>query len=180
MKFTHNNQTYELIVLHVAGSRLYGNSTEQSDWDYRGIFIAPKETKLGILNNVDQIEGIDVYKSLKAAGLPLVETDDIVIYELNRFVKLAMDNNPNIMDTLCFDYTNLEYTMYINDKGKELIDNKHLFISSKLKFTFSGYAISQLNKVRSREKYLTKYPRISEVLDYIKFRWLSNQPTTPQ
>ncbi len=63
MKFTHNNCEYELILLHTAGSRLYGNSTEKSDWDYRGVFIAPKETKLGILGSVQQLEGITVYES---------------------------------------------------------------------------------------------------------------------
>lgn len=168
MTFTHNNQTYELILLHLAGSKLYGNSTPQSDTDYRGIFIAPKETKLGILGAVEQLEGIDVYKSLKKAGLDLVETDDIVIYEISRFTKLAADNNPNCMDTLCVDYNNENYTIYINDKGKELIDNRKLFLSSKLKFTFSGYAISQLNKIRNRDKYLIKYPDVSRVLAYIK------------
>ena len=123
MKFTHNNQTYELILLHLAGSKLYGNSTPQSDTDYRGIFIAPKETKLGILGAVEQLEGIEVYKSLKKAGLELEETNDIVIWELNRFVKLAADSNPNIFDTLCIDYTNTKYTVYIDERGKELINN---------------------------------------------------------
>lgn len=167
MKFEHNNQTYELIMLHLAGSKLYGNSTPESDTDYRGVFIAPPETKLGLLNKVEQLEGKDIYKSLIKAGLNLEETDDILIYELNRFAQLASENNPNIMDSLCLDY-NKEFTIYINEKGKELIDNKSLFLSSKLKFTFSGYAISQLNKIRNRDKYLTRYPRISEVLDAIK------------
>ena len=41
-------------------------------------------------------------------------------------------------------------------------------MSSKLKFTFSGYAISQLAKIKSRDKYLTKYPDVSRVLAFIK------------
>ena len=168
MEFIHNNQKYELILLHLAGSKLYGNSTPVSDVDLRGVFIAPKETKLGILGNVQQLEGIEVYKSLKKAGLDLVETDDICIWELNRFVDLAAQNNPNVCDTLCFDYNNPKYTVYINEKGKELIDNRKLFLSSKLKFTFSGYSISQLAKIKSRDKYLTKYPDVSRVLAFIK------------
>lgn len=168
MKFTHNNNEYELIMLHTAGSRLYGNSTPESDWDYRGVFIASPETKLGILGTVEQLEGKDVYNSLVQAGLKLEETDDIVIYELNRFVKLAIENNPNIMDTLCYDYTNPDFTIYVNDKGKELIDNKGLFISSKLKFTFSGYAISQLARIKGHGKWLSKYPFINDVYAEIK------------
>ena len=168
MFFIHNNQQYELILLHLAGSKLYGNSTPQSDTDLRGIFIAPKETKLGILGAVEQLEGIEVYKSLKKAGLELEETNDIVIWELNRFVKLAADSNPNIFDTLCIDYTNTKYTVYVDERGKELIDNRSLFMSSRLKFTFSGYAISQLAKIKNRDKYLVKYPDVSRVLSFIK------------
>ena len=183
MKFTHNNNEYELILLHLAGSKLYGNSTPQSDTDYRGVFIASKETKLGILGAVEQLEGIEIYKSLKKAGLELEETKDIVIYELSRFAKLAADNNPNIFDTLCVDYTNPKYTVYIDEKGKELIDNRSLFMSSRLKFTFSGYAISQLAKIKNRDKYLVKYPDVSEVLKEVKecydnkfidFTWICN------
>ena len=181
MKFTHNNAEYELILLHLAGSKLYGNSTPQSDTDLRGIFIAPKETKLGLLGAVEQLEGIDVYKSLKKAGLELEETQDIVIYEISRFAKLAADSNPNIFDTLCFDYTNPKYTVYIDDRGKELIDNRKLFMSSRLKFTFSGYAISQLAKIKNRDKYLNKYPDVSNVLqevqecydnEFVDFTWI--------
>ena len=168
MTFTHNNQTYELILLHLAGSKLYGNSTPVSDVDLRGIFIAPKETKLGILGAVEQLEGIEVYKSLKKAGLELEETTDIVIYELNRFAKLAADSNPNIFDTLCVDYMNPKYIVYVDDRGRELIDNRNLFMSSRLKFTFSGYAISQLAKIKNRDKYLNKYPDVSRVLAFIK------------
>lgn len=168
MKFFHNNNEYELIVLNLAGSKLYGNSTPSSDTDYRGVFIASKDSKLGILGTVEQLEGVDVWKSLVAAGLDLTPTDDIVIYELNRFIALAIDNNPNIMDTLCFDYNNPEFTVYVNEKGKELIDNKHLLISSKLKFTFSGYAISQLQRIKSHGKWLTQFPDINDVLAEIK------------
>lgn len=167
MKFTHNNCEYELIILHLAGSRLYGNSTPASDVDLRGVFIAPKETKLGLLGAVQQIEGISVCDSLIKAGLNIERTEDICLYELNRFAQLFADNNPNVCDTGCFDYNNPNYTRYINDKGKELIDNRFLFLSSKLKFTFSGYAISQLTKIRNRDKYLTQYPDVSKVLDVI-------------
>lgn len=165
MKFEYNNNTYELIILHVSGSRLYGNSTETSDWDYRGIFIADPKTKLGLLGKVEQIEGIDVHDALVKAGLDIVKTDDIVLYEINRFVELAIDNNPNIMDTLCH---NESASVYRSTKGKYFLSNSNLFISTKLKYTFSGYAISQLNRIKSHNKWINEFPETDKVLAILK------------
>ena len=50
MIFNYNNKEYELIFLTKTGSILYGNSTEDSDWDYRGIFIEKVEDKISVLN----------------------------------------------------------------------------------------------------------------------------------
>ena len=180
MKFTFNNKTYELIVLTVAGSRLYGNSTETSDWDYRGVYIESIDSKIGTLGHSEQLETKDLslHKALTDAGLILEETTDIVLYELNRFVSLAIDNNPNIMDTLCHDES---YSIYINDKGRELIKNKTLFLSSKIKHTFSGYAISQLQRIKGHNKWINQFPNTDLVLKrieerfkggYIDFDWI--------
>ena len=156
----------EIILLSVNGSRLYGNFTDKSDYDYRGVFIADKSTKLGLIGKIDQIEDPDFFKELNNKyKLNMKDFSDCICYELNRFATLAADANPNIFDILC---TNENKCLYINDKGKELIDNRFLFLSSKLKFTFSGYAISQLTKIRNRDKYLTQYPDVSKVLDQIK------------
>lgn len=171
MKFTHNGTEYELMVLHLAGSKLYGNSRPESDTDYRGVFLAPNETFTGLLGTVEQLEGKDVWQALVDAGLDLVETDDLVIYELNRFCKLALDNNPNIMDTLCHDYTNPEFSVYCSDSGKELLQNKHLFMSTKLKHTFSGYAMAQLKRIKGHNKWINEFPDTDKVLDWIKYNY---------
>jgi len=174
MEFTINGNTYELITLSLAGSHLYGNSRPESDWDYRGVFIAKNETFLGLLGTVEQVEGVQVYEALTKSGLKLEETDDIVLWELNRFCKLALDNNPNIIDILCHDYTNPKFSIYCNDKGKELLSNKYLFMSTKLKHTFSGYAISQLKRIKGHNKWLNEFPNTGELLDYIKSKYGTN------
>lgn len=165
MKFTVNNSTYELILIHVSGSRLYGNSTETSDWDYRGVFIAGSDTKLGLLGRVEQLEGKDVYNALVKAGLSLVQTDDVVLYEINRFAELAIDQNPNIIDTV---FCTEDSRVYCNDKGKMLINNNSLFLSTKLKFTFSGYAMSQLKRIKSHNKWINEFPETDLVLRLLK------------
>lgn len=185
MKFKFNNNEYELILLSVAGSHLYGNSRPTSDVDYRGVFVASNDTKLGLIGKVEQVEGkntLDLYYALVAAGVKgIEETTDIVLYELNRFCELAIDNNPNIMDLLCYDYTNPSYTKYINSKGIKLLESKHLFLSSKLKHTFSGYAMAQLKRIKGHNKWINQFPhtdvvlaRLQERFDggYIDFDWI--------
>jgi hypothetical protein len=168
MNFTHNNNTYELLFLTVAGSHLYGNARPESDWDYRGVFVSSKESKLGLLGTVEQLEGKDVYNALVSAGLELNETDDVVLYELNRFCSLALDNTPNIMDMLCHDYTNPKFSLYMSGNGKKLLDAKPLFMSTKLKHTFSGYAMSQLNRIKGHNKWMTQFPDTDKALAYVK------------
>ena len=105
MIFNYNNKEYELIFLTKTGSRLYGNSTEDSDWDYRGIFIEKVEDKISIINKpLKKIGGVTedgnvIYDILKSKGLNIEKTTDIEIYELSRFIELAMESNPNILET---------------------------------------------------------------------------------
>lgn len=172
MKFEYNNKEYELIVLCTAGSRLYGNSTPESDWDYRGVYIENTDSKCGILGHSESLGGVQhggkqLRDALVAAGLDLEETDDVELQELNKFCKLSIDNNPNILDTLCHDYTNHEIAIYSNEKGRKLLDNKNLFISSKLKFTFSGYAVSQLKRIKGHNKWINQYPNTDFILKYL-------------
>ena len=181
MKFNHNGTEYELMFLTLAGSHLYGNSRPESDWDYRGVFISPPETKLGLIGSVEQLEGIEVFNSLTEAGLELNETDDIVLYELNRFCQLALDNNPNIMDMLCHNYKNDKFSIYKSDKGEKLLESKDLFMSTKLKHTFSGYAMAQLKRIKGHNKWITEFPDTDAVIrftrymfeqDRIDFNWI--------
>ena len=175
MKFIYNNKEYELIVLNLAGSKLYGNATPESDTDYRGIYIENTDDKCGILGHTEQLQGIEVCEALINAGLNLEKTEDITIYELNRFVKLAIENNPNIMDTLCHDYTNHNIAIYNNAKGREFLSHKHLFLSKKLKFTFSGYAYSQLKRIKGHNKWINQFPKTDVILNKLKYFYDSNE-----
>ena len=176
MKFKFNNNNYELIILNVAGSRLYGNSTETSDYDYRGVFMADPSMYISLNENVKQLggqtgkgaSGEQLCQALLDAGIDIKFTDDIVLYELRRFIELGLDANPNICDTINFDYTNEKNCIYINDLGKTLLDNKNLFMSKKLKYTFSGYAFAQLKKIKSHNKWVNEFPHTSKVIKTLK------------
>src|ERR1044071_8522804 len=73
-----------LIFEAVLGSRAYGLDTESSDTDIRGIFVLPKE----------------MFYSLEYIPQASNEKNDIVYFELKRYVELLSKNNPNIMEML--------------------------------------------------------------------------------
>lgn len=177
MKFTYNNIEYKLILMTLAGSRFYGtyydsedperihpfNPDYKSDSDYRGVFIAHPDSKLGLSEKIEQIEikkGKDgnVSQEQKAfikelnekLGMNMPDDEDIILYEIKKFVELALDNNPNICDIL---FTDNDAIIYANKKGRKLLNNKDIFISKKTKFTFSGYALSQLARMRGTIQY---------------------------
>lgn len=182
MNFKFNNKKYRLIVLNVSGSRLYGNSTETSDYDYRGVFIADASMHISLNENVEQLggqtgkgaSGEQLCQALLDAGIDIEFTDDIVLYELRRFIDLSLDANPNILDILCHDYKSAA-NIYINDLGKILLDNKDLFISKKLKHTFSGYAFAQLKKIKSHNKWIGEFPHTSKIIEILKYAFKEDE-----
>ena len=144
MTFIHNNQTYELLLLHLAGSKLYGNSTPLSDTDFRGIFLASKETKLGILGSVQQLEGIEVYKSLKKAGLDLEETEDVVIWEW----KCKRNETRSAMEAeFGIDLKNLSHLWRLMTKAKEIL------ITGDYKPELQGEELKTLKGIRDGSLY---------------------------
>jgi len=121
-----------LIILEcISGSRAYGLDTHQSDTDIKGVFILPKVKYYG-LTYIPQISN---------------ETNDIVFYELRRFIELLSLNNPNILELL--------------NTPKQFVIFKHPFLEvlntrdilSKLcKNTFGKFAWSQVKKAKGLNK----------------------------
>jgi predicted nucleotidyltransferase len=193
MKFTYQGAEYELILITLAGSRFYGTHYDAadperqhpfipnytSDRDLRGIFSASPDTKLGLIGTIEEIEikkdgngkvspeHIALIDELNAKlGLNMKHDEDIILYEIKKFITLAIESNPNILDTLCADD---ESVIYENENGKKLRDNgKDIFISKKVKFTFSGYARSQLQRVKGHNKFVVKYPKTHIVFKELK------------
>lgn len=125
----------------LSGSYLYGTNDENSDKDTRGVFIADKLHYLGFLNNIEQIEE---------------KKTDTVYYELKKFFNLCSNCNPNIVEFLFVPEDKLE----LNSKEwQKIVENRHLFLSTKARWTFSGYAFSQLNRIKSHREWLINPPK---------------------
>lgn len=146
MNFVHNKKSYKLILLCIAGSRLYGTNNENSDFDYRGIFISDFRDKLGIEIVPEQISGErEIFDIIYTQNwITLYDYKDITLFELKKFVTLAAQNNPNIIDILCMPKTHI---LYSSKEWDKIYDNRNLFLSKKIKHTFLGYVHSQLHRM---------------------------------
>lgn len=71
---------------------------------------------------------------------------DHVEYEVQKFVGLLLKANPNVVGML---WLKPEHYLHVSPSGQRLIDNRSLFASKKAYHSFSGYAYSQLKRMRS-------------------------------
>lgn len=130
------------ILLHAAGSHAYGLNTPTSDIDLKGVCIAPAQYYTGFLRTFQQAEDLN-------------PECQVTVFNLPRFFQLAAECNPNIIETLFVDE---EIIYQITNFGRRLLNLRDLFISKKAKFTFSGYAIYQLKRIRTHRKWLLDPP----------------------
>lgn len=123
-----------LILLEcLSGSRAYGLATPQSDTDIKGVFYLPKERYFGLQSDyVPQVSNA---------------TNDIVYYELGRYIELLLQNNPNMMELLATPSDKVLYRHPIMDNFEA-----SWFISKLCKNTFAGFANSQIKKARGLNK----------------------------
>jgi len=124
-------------VKHYAGSYAYGTNIASSDVDYRGIFCADP---VNILTPFFPIR--EVTDSSE---------EDTKYYELAHFLKLCLDCNPNIVETLWVDDNDIVGSTAAYDL---LRSHRHKFLSSKIAFTTSGYAMSQLKRIKGHNKWI--------------------------
>lgn len=123
-------------ILYVrTGSQAYGTALPESDEDFRGITIPPPEYTLGV-KRFEQF-------SLK--------TPDVTIYGLHKYILLALACNPNILELL---FVNQGDIMYMDSLGQELRKHRQLFLSKKCYYTYTGYAVGQLKRLKSHRSWL--------------------------
>ncbi len=131
---------FKVIFECTAGSHLYGTNTDLSDTDIRGVFIPTKEYFFGMNKSVEQYED---------------KKNDIVYYDIRKFLSLASDCNPNIIELLFVPPKNISCMTNI---WVMIEENKHLFLSTRARWTFSGYAMSQLHRIRKHRNWLLNPP----------------------
>ena len=122
----------DIIVFEcLSGSHAYGLATPESDVDIKGVFILPEDDYLG-LNYVEQVSN---------------ETNDIVYYELGRFVELLSKSNPNILELLYTPEDSIRKIHPIFEKIRAMN-----LLSKQCKDSFGSYAMTQVRKAKGLNK----------------------------
>ena len=148
MKWLKDNTIF--VTLH--GSKAYGLDNELSDTDVKGIMMPPPEVEYNLFNRTEQVKNdVQLESELSFLKNPLNPKFESELYSLRKFMILAANVNPNIIEILWTDKADHYVSKYPMD---ELLQNKDMFISSKAKFTFSGYAFSQMAKIERHRKWI--------------------------
>lgn len=137
-----------LLLKVRSGSRAHGLETPESDADSRGICIPPRSVLFG-LQTFEQWESDD---------------GDHVIYSLQKFTRLALDGNPNIIETL---YVIPEDRLYVHTLAEPLLAARDRFLSKRVGVKFGRYALHQLNRLERHYRWLTQAPpEMPDPLDF--------------
>lgn len=125
------------ILFGYRGSQAHGTyrpNTEKDsidDIDLMGVIIQPIEAYLGFGQQA-------VYERME-------DPWDVVVYDLQHFVKLLVKSNPNVLSMLW-----LPANMYtkVTPAGQKLIDNRSMFATKSAHGAFVGYGYSQIKKMK--------------------------------
>lgn len=155
------------ILFTIAGSRSYGIHNSTSDVDVKGICIPPVvEYRLGILNSFEQADSREhlarffnllTEEEKQATILDCrnknidITAPDGQIYDIAKFFKLALNANPNILEVLFCDEEDIRL---ITPAGQKIRDNRDLFLSQKVVWSYQGYSFSQMKRIERHRGYL--------------------------
>ncbi|MDG4798911.1 nucleotidyltransferase domain-containing protein [Micromonospora sp. WMMD1082] len=116
----------------VVGSRAYGLDVSGSDYDRRGVFVAPTRAFWHLDKPPTHLDG------------PAAEQFS---WEFERFCLLALQGNPTVLEVL---WSPLIETITVD--GERLLAARRAFLSSRVAQTYGGYARDQLNRVAARRE----------------------------
>jgi predicted nucleotidyltransferase len=121
------------------GSRAFGLAGDDSDDDLRGIYLPPARLHWSLFKLPEQLEFNDG------------KTDE-VYWELEKFLKLALKANPNVLEIL---WTPL--VLHADEVALRLRDMRDVFLTRYLYQTYSGYVLSQFRRMANAHARTGKY-----------------------
>ena len=138
---------YNYILKSLVGSRAHNLHNEDSDYDYRGVFLTPTKELLKLNSTTKQTNWSED------------KTEDSTSWELGHFLFLATKCNPTILEVF------LAPIELITDVGASLISQfQRVWNSKGVMDAFIGYGYNQRKKFLDKKdnrphKYATAYLR---------------------
>lgn len=121
----------KVIFKYLAGSFSYGTNTPESDIDYRGIFMPDVKDYLTVTAMQEEIEG---------------PGEDEKYYSLRKFLSLYTRCNPNIVEFLWCDESNI----VLSTPEYELLRaHREQLLCRNVLDSFMGYATSRVKKLET-------------------------------
>lgn len=119
-----------IIFLAYGGSHAYGTNVEGSDIDIRGCALNSKTDLLG-MGSFEQVVDVET---------------DTTVYAFNKLLTLLINCNPNTIELLgCKP----EHYLILTPIGKQLLDQRKMFLSQRAAISFGGYANQQLRRLEN-------------------------------
>lgn len=146
--------TGQVMFEAVVGSHAYGTATSTSDRDVRGVFLRPLAERLTLAQLPDEV-GQE-------------KPEDVKFYELAKFLSLAKDCNPNIVELL---FVPDDCVLFCDERFRRVLAMRDAFVSKKAYHTFSGYAYAQIKKAKGEHKWVN-CPKPEEPPKREDFCWL--------
>ena len=140
---------YETIM----GSMAYGVSSDSSDMDVYGFCVPPRDDVFPHLRGEIPGFGRQLQRFEQFQQHHIEDKDalaghgreyDLTIFSLVKFFQLAMENNPNIVDSL---FTPRECVLFCNQIGERVREKRQIFLHRGAWHKFKGYAYSQVHKM---------------------------------
>ncbi len=130
------------IFSTIVGSHAYGTNNEDSDLDIRGIAaLDDPGYYFGFLKKFEQFED---------------KEKDIVIYDIRKAFHLIADANPNMLDILFADE---RFYQKCDPIFKPILENRDKFVSKRARYTYTGYAVAQLKRIKTARGWLLNPPQ---------------------
>ena len=128
----HEKLGNNIGYLTLSGSKAYGTSVPTSDTDIRGFYFDNPINLLSLKGDKkDEVEDL---------------ATDTTIYSLRKFLNLALNCNPNVIEMLG---TRDEDVLVQSEVSAWLRENVEYFLSKKAYVTFVGYATAQLRRLEN-------------------------------
>ena len=140
----------KIIFKNLSGSYLYGTNGDNSDKDYKGVFLPD-------LNDLILGKAPKHYTSSTGSSTDKNTANDVdeTYYSLQYFLDLAAKGDTNAIDIL-FAYTNEDAVIYKSDIWNEIIQNIDKILTKNVK-AYLGYCKSQCIKYSIKGDKLKNY-----------------------